>query len=373
MKLAVLTNILTPYRIPFFQELGRNVDELTVLLLAEREENRDWVLAPPGFECRVLPGWHVRPPGWEVSAHVNWGVWSSLGATRPDVVLSSGFTPGNLAAFAWCKATGCRYVQWGELSRLDLSFRRGPRNWVRRLLCRYADGAVASSSAARRAFEYFGCEAARVFTQVMPLELERIHQEAAAYRAAGGDAEARRGWGPVLLSVGRFVSYKGYRELFALYKKVLKSVPTARLVLVGDGPERVSFETLVAENGWGAVHFEGFVQPSEVPRYLALADVFVFPTLSDTFGAVLAEAMAAERVSLGSIYAESTEDLIDDGTNGFSFDPRDTDKGAELVVRVLQMSLDERRAMGRLAYEKVRQFDTKPSAVELAQFLRKLP
>ena len=58
MNLAVITNILTPYRVPLFEAIGKRVDRLHVLLMAEREENRDWILGATPFQCDVLPGFH---------------------------------------------------------------------------------------------------------------------------------------------------------------------------------------------------------------------------------------------------------------------------------------------------------------------------
>jgi hypothetical protein len=49
MKLAVVTNILTPYRVPLFTSLAQQLDECTVFLMAEREENRHWTIGPVPF------------------------------------------------------------------------------------------------------------------------------------------------------------------------------------------------------------------------------------------------------------------------------------------------------------------------------------
>ena len=52
MNLAVITNILTPYRVPLFEAIGKRVDRLHVLLMAEREENREWMVAKRRFSVK---------------------------------------------------------------------------------------------------------------------------------------------------------------------------------------------------------------------------------------------------------------------------------------------------------------------------------
>ena len=98
MRLVIVTNILTPYRVPLFKTLAEQVDDLTVLLMAEQEENRQWQLGPVPFKTEILPGWHARPKGAEVSLHFNYGVIRRLRRLDAEVVLSGGFAPAHLAA-----------------------------------------------------------------------------------------------------------------------------------------------------------------------------------------------------------------------------------------------------------------------------------
>ena len=56
MNLVVLTNILTPYRIPLFEEIAKRVDQITVLVMAESHDDRDWSLEQYDFKVLVIPG-----------------------------------------------------------------------------------------------------------------------------------------------------------------------------------------------------------------------------------------------------------------------------------------------------------------------------
>ena len=176
MKLAVVTTILTPYRLPLFEHFAKSTKDCTVLLQAEREENRAWRLPPVTFKIDVLPGVHLRPSRAEVSIHLNVGVLRRLRRLQPDIVLSGGFTAANVMAYLYCKLFGKHYVQWGELTLKDGAERSILRRIIRRLLIAGADGCIASSKAARDAFMHYGADADSVLTASMPFEAEALHE-----------------------------------------------------------------------------------------------------------------------------------------------------------------------------------------------------
>ncbi|MEQ1626791.1 MAG: glycosyltransferase family 4 protein [Nitrospira sp.] len=373
MNVVVVTNILTPYRVPLFEALAKQCERFTVLLMAEREENRQWVFGKLPFRTEVLPGWHVRPKGAEVSLHFNYGVVRRLRRLNPDIVLSGGFAPAHLAAFAFCNLFGKRYVQWGEFTLRDGAQSSFIRRYLRRLTVGGSAACIASSNEARDAFRFYGAGDRPILTAPMPIEIERMHRAVRALRGGGevaGDCDLFPG--QILLSVGRLTDAKGTGALLSMYDVVRRVRPDVALMLVGDGPDRGKYESLCRERGWNRVHFAGHVDPMELPRYFALADVFVFPTFSDTFGAVLSEAMAAELPVVASVHAAATHDLVEEGVTGFRFDPRNLDSGAEAILNALALSDRERVEMGHAAYRRVRSTDIGPSAQVIGRFLRSL-
>jgi glycosyltransferase involved in cell wall biosynthesis len=373
MNLAVVTNILTPYRVPLFEAIGKRVDRLHVLLMAEREENRDWILGATPFQCDVLPGFHVKMPGAEVSLHVNYGVMRALRRANPDVVLSGGYGPANLTAWLYCRLHGRLFVGWGELSMQDVEETSLLKRGLRRMMTSWSDGAIASSSEAREVFLHFGAPASKIQTAIMPIDVEYFHRQAMTWRNSEWfTGERARYTSPILLSVGRLTERKGYRELFAIYEAIVKQRPKVSLLIVGDGPDRAIYESYVRSQNWKHVHFLGFRQSEEVVKYLALADLFVFHTLSDPFGAVLSEAMVAELPVVSSIHAAATNDLVEDGVTGFRIDPRHADRSAETVLQVLAMTSSERASLGRAAYERVRFHDIDGTADHMVGFLKTL-
>ncbi len=99
----------------------------------------------------------------------------------------------------------------------------------------------------------------------------------------------------VVVAVGRLVYVKGFELLLAALPHVLGEIPSARVVLVGDGPDRTSLEAQAAALGIGGrVVFAGSVDGAAggLLEYLAAADVCAAPSRNEGMGRALVEAMA---------------------------------------------------------------------------------
>ena len=276
---------------------------------------------------------------------------------------SSSRAPAHVAAFLYCKLSGKRYVQWGEFTLRDGAQSSRIKRGLRRLLISGADGCVASSKDAHDAFAQYGADPASILTASMPFEAEELHERVGVCRLAHRESPAReQPSGPALLSVGQLIPRKGWDELFAIYREVVKARPDTVLLIAGDGPCRVAYERLVREAGWSRVRFLGHLDEARLAEQFALADLFLFPTRYDAYGLVLAEAMAAELPVVSSVHAAATRDLVEEGVTGYAIDPRDAEASAGTIVGLLALSGERRRAIGRAAYERVRSCDTKPTA-----------
>ena len=127
--------------------------------------------------------------------------------------------------------------------------------------------------------------------------------------------ELRRHWNatdgaPVLLYVGRLASEKNVPLALRAFDMVQMQRPDARLVVVGDGPLRRSLQASHPQ-----VHFAGVQRGTELAAHYASADVFLFPSLSETFGNVTLEAMASG-LAVVAFDAAAAGALIRNGRNG---------------------------------------------------------
>ncbi|MEO7051320.1 MAG: glycosyltransferase family 1 protein [Rhodanobacter sp.] len=107
------------------------------------------------------------------------------------------------------------------------------------------------------------------------------------------DSALRRSWGvhddaPVVLCVGRIAAEKNLGLAVQAFRALHACLPGARIVLVGDGPQRDALDAAYPD-----ALFVGTKHDTELAAHYASADLFVFPSLSETFGNVVLEAMAS--------------------------------------------------------------------------------
>ena len=132
---------------------------------------------------------------------------------------------------------------------------------------------------------------------------------------------------PLLLYVGRLSPEKEIEQI----RPVLEAIPNARLALVGDGPHRQALEEHFADT---PTHFVGYLQGLELASAFASADAFLFPSRTETLGLVLLEAMAAGCPVVAAGTGGIT-DIVEDGVNGYLFDPESPNGAIEATQRLL--------------------------------------
>ena len=121
----------------------------------------------------------------------------------------------------------------------------------------------------------------------------------------------------VLIYVGRLGAEKNLTFLVRAFAGIHPAYPQARLLLVGDGPERENLEDQVRRSGLeGNVVFTGMVEYSGLPGYLAAGDAFVTASVTEVHPLSVIEALASGLPVMG-IRSPGMEDTIEDGVNGF--------------------------------------------------------
>ncbi|MFN3750208.1 MAG: glycosyltransferase family 4 protein [Thiobacillus sp.] len=161
------------------------------------------------------------------------------------------------------------------------------------------------------------------------------------------DTGLRDAWGvreneTVALYVGRLAAEKNLALVFRAWDAMREADPTVRLVLVGDGPERA---------GWQARRPDAIFCGTRIGEALAAhyasADVFLFPSLTETWGNVTIEAMASG-LAVVAYDCAAAEEVIRDGENGLVAPPEDE---AAFVTRAVSLAGSGalRQRLGRAA------------------------
>lgn len=162
----------------------------------------------------------------------------------------------------------------------------------------------------------------------------------------GADVRARLGIAesaPVLVCTARLVRRKGHDVLLTAWRRVLSELPQARLLLVGDGPDRRRIERAVARLGiTDGVILTGGVDWGRMPAYVDAGDVFAMPSRTRLFG--------LEPEALGIVFLEAAacglpvlvgdsggaSETVRPGSTGWVVDPRDPDALAGRMAELLR-------------------------------------
>jgi glycosyltransferase involved in cell wall biosynthesis len=123
-------------------------------------------------------------------------------------------------------------------------------------------------------------------------------------------------------------------DLLKAYETIAKKHQVA-LVYVGDGELRQSLEQYARDKGLSQVHFAGFQNQTEIPRYFALADIFVLPSIRESWGLVVNEALCFGLPVVISNQVGAADDLVRDNVNGFIFEAANPAALAEKLDRIL--------------------------------------
>lgn len=174
----------------------------------------------------------------------------------------------------------------------------------------------------------YGQEATIVYNGVDTGHFRPADPEPSLRAALAGDARY------VLLMPGRFMPWKGHADVLDAVSQA-RDLPL-RLVLVGEGETRQALEARATALGIRErVLFTGTVPHRDMPRYFAAADMVLGASVaSETFGMVLAEAMACERAVLASTW-RGYDDVVIQGATGERFDAGDPASLAAALRRLM--------------------------------------
>ncbi|MEX2238777.1 MAG: glycosyltransferase family 4 protein [Dehalococcoidia bacterium] len=234
--------------------------------------------------------------------------------------------------------------------------------WFLRRLMKMVDARIAVSEAARQ-----------TVAQYFPGEYEMLPNgvEVARFRGSTFDREVLSPGFRDILFLGRLEGRKGVTYLLRAMPMVLRSFPDARLVIVGDGPERAQAEALARTLSPQSVVFAGPVDDESKPAYFRSAEIFCSPaTHGESFGIVLLEAMAAGKPIVASAIEGYAGLLLRDDA-GLLVPPRDPEALATAIIKLLSDDALRSR-LGQRAAAAAQKYDWQAIAQRIEAIYREL-
>ncbi len=272
---------------------------------------------------------------------------------RPEVILLPSYLPAwSLLLNVLARLLGIRTVMMNDTHAATAGTGRIAKLVKRRIVTRFA----ASFLAGQPQIDYFtklGVDPGRMFVGYDVVDNNHFTEGAAAARANRGHLLRHyRLPDRFMLSLGRLVPQKNLPVLIHAFAQSLdhlgETVPD--LVIVGEGPELESLIVLSSSVGLrvvnhhtddppplakpGSVHFLPYVNYREAPEFMALADVIVLPSISETWGLVVNESMAAGTSVVVSDAVGCVPDLCADGETALVFRSNHAEDLAQALQRV---------------------------------------
>jgi glycosyltransferase involved in cell wall biosynthesis len=290
------------------------------------------------------------------------GVVKSLLRFRPTVIFSNAFGLWTLLALLFKPLGRWKVVIAYEGSSPGVDYRNSPpRLALRRMMVQAADACISNSQAGKAyLIEYLKANASEVFVQ--PYEVPAADSLAETATSPAAIGQARK---PIFLYVGSLIPRKGLQFLLdACAELQQQGIESYTLLIVGDGTQRQDLEQFCQQqNITDRVQWIGRVDYGDLGAFFKNADVFILPTLEDTWGVVVSEAMVLSTPVLCSQLAGASE-LIQDGENGYCFNPQEAGKLATLM----RQFIDDSSLADRLGQQAAQSMQAN-SPEEAAKFL----
>lgn len=147
--------------------------------------------------------------------------------------------------------------------------------------------------------------------------------------------------------VARLVPIKNLHNLLKAWKLIEAKKTGYKLVIIGSGPDLESLTRTKKGLRLSTVEFVGVVDNAAIPEYYFNTDALILPSLQESWGLVVNEAMAAGLPVLLSDKVNAAETLLKEGVNGYSFNPMDINGMISAIMRFIHLTVAEKENMSQ--------------------------
>ena len=310
MKILFLTNIPSPYRVHFFNELGKSC-KLTVVFEGRFATNRNKI-------WQSEEAYHFTPVFLK-SIRLGADTFLSFKIIRLlkqkwDVVILGGYsTPTDMLAIEYMRLKKIPfYIETdGGLIHSDNKFKFK----IKKHFITAASGYFSSGKETTKFLKHYGADISKIYEYpfssleakdilpvLLPAEQKQILRK-----------ELKIKEDKIIISVGRFVHCKGYDILL---KAAVNFPKDMGIYIIGAEPTQ-EYLKLQKDLNLTNVHFVGFQNKESLKKWYRAADVFVLPTREDIWGLVINEAMAQGLPVITTDKCVAGLELIKEGQNGY--------------------------------------------------------
>jgi len=370
-KVIILTETISPYRIPVFNEIAKRLtDQFMVLFMGKSEKRRQWRIYKENIKFRyeVLPNILCQRKG-ATPYFFNPTVIYKLLKCSPEIIIISGYSqPSSFLALLYAKLFAKRLILWSESNKNDQRYNHPLKEAYKRWFVRNCAEYIVPG---RASFEYLillGAEESKIFIAVNAVDNDFFTYACDKNRESREEFKQRKGYPKeIILYVGRLIDKKGILDLLKAFQLLSCNRHKLGLVLIGSGEGEERYRKFCKEQNIKNVFFEGFVHQEGLPAYYAAGDVFVLPTHSETWGLVLNEAMASRLPVVCSDVAGAACDLIKNAENGYTYEKGNI---AELTEALSKTLNSNKESFGANSYKIIQDFSPEKCALSFLRAIK---
>ncbi len=290
------------------------------------------------------------------TAQIAASVAQFLTQMRPDVVAVNGWSALEArAALNWARTNSCTAIVMSE-TKADDGKRRYVKELAKRWVLRGVTGGLVGGQAQRDYLATLGVPKEQIFLGYNAVDNAYFSEQSAKSRAQSERLAVSSV--PYFFASARFLARKNLDGLLRAYADYRAHAQQPwGMAIAGSGEEENNLKRLCSDLQLDSVvQWPGFVQYEELPRWYAGAGAFIHPAKAEAWGLVANEAAACSLPLLIANPVGARFELLEEGVNGFGFDPYSDAQITAAMLRVSAMDSEQRAYLGAAAKARVDQY-----------------
>jgi len=322
-KIIIVHNIIAPYKVALFNELSKLIPNFEVIFVAEKEKRRDWEIDYKAIEFQytvLFRGSLDDLNNYSIARKT----WTKLKELNPDTTIICDYS--NIfgwSALFWAKINNSDLIFWLSSTFEDRKHSK-IKEFLKHYFLKHFDIGLAPGSRTKYYYQTMGMDASKIINTGYGVNNEYFLN---AYNKYNREKyllyeQLRIKNQNNFIYIGRFAQEKNLLTLIRSFSRLKNN--NWGLLLLGDGPQKENLQMYIKNNQLeDKVLLPGFIQQAEIVKYLITSNVFVLPSLSEPWGLVVNEAMLCQLPVIVSTKCGCQPELVQEGLNGFSFEPND--------------------------------------------------
>lgn len=353
-RVVIVTNIPTPYREDLFSMLTHSAKINAKVFFCSRSERRQlWdVKSFLSYPHTFLKGFKIdRKNG---TTNFNPDLIPTLRDFKPDTIIVGGASISTLNCIIYRQLFGCKLLIWWAGTNLSEANKSRVVELFRKWLFKRVDGFLCYSHLCEQYLKSFNIQS----DSITVIGNNALDVERYSYAIQNNKKKLSRNTSDRfnMLVVSQLIQRKNIVYILEAFLLISRKYPNIILKIAGTGSEEFLLKEFCKSNNLHNVYFLGNVQPQDLKKYYAEADVLLSVAHMDQWPQVVNEAMSCGIPVIASTTSGIDNYFLQDGVNGYLVDPTDL-KSLFDRLEFLLLNLEKTKLMGQEAYRIARKYD----------------